>query len=65
MSSLIGTVDHYVRGSSFGDYMERMNILYSLNNIPVENKKNLFITLRDFRRAKVNISGRISCIDRL
>lgn len=45
MSSLIGTVDHYVRGSSFNDYMERMNILYVLNNIPIDNKKNLFVTL--------------------
>lgn len=45
MSSLIGTVDHYVRGSSFNDYMERMNILYVLNNIPNDNKKNLFVTL--------------------
>ncbi|XP_062558564.1 uncharacterized protein LOC134223430 [Armigeres subalbatus] len=45
MSSLIGTVDHYVRGSSFSDYMERMNILFILNNISDSNKKNLFITL--------------------
>ena len=48
MSSLIGTVDHYLRGSSdymVSDYMERMNILYVLNNISDSNKKNLFITL--------------------
>lgn len=45
MTTLIGTVDHYVRGSSFSKYMDRMKILYQLNNIPEAMKKNLFITL--------------------
>lgn len=43
--SLIGTVDHFVPGSSFSKYMERMGILFALNNIPEGTKKNLFITL--------------------
>ncbi|XP_062698443.1 uncharacterized protein K02A2.6-like [Aedes albopictus] len=45
MAALIGTVDHFVKGSSFAKYMERMKILYQLNNIPEATKKNLFITL--------------------
>lgn len=45
MSTMIGSVDHYVRGSSFTSYMKRMNILYQLNNISENNRKNLFIAL--------------------
>lgn len=45
MSSLIGSVDHFVHGSGFSKYMERMNILFALNSIPEGTKKNLFITL--------------------
>lgn len=45
MSSLIGTVDHFVRGSSFAQYMERMDILYQLNNVADNMKKSLFITM--------------------
>ncbi|XP_062536041.1 uncharacterized protein K02A2.6-like isoform X2 [Armigeres subalbatus] len=45
MSAMIGSVDHYVRGSSFASYMKRMNILFQLNNIPENNKKNFFIAL--------------------
>lgn len=45
MSSLIGTVDHFVRESSFAQYMERMDILYQLNNVADNMKKSLFITM--------------------
>ncbi|XP_062714735.1 uncharacterized protein K02A2.6-like isoform X1 [Aedes albopictus] len=45
MSALIGSIDHYVRGSSFASYMKRINILYQLNNVVDNNKKNLFLAL--------------------
>ncbi|XP_053685545.1 uncharacterized protein LOC128735085 [Sabethes cyaneus] len=43
--SLIGSVDHYIRGSSFSSYLERLGFLYQLNNVPEERKRSLFITL--------------------
>lgn len=40
-----GTLDHYVKGTSFTNYMERLEHLSSFNNWTEENKKSVLIAL--------------------
>lgn len=40
-----GTLDHYVKGTSFTNYLERLEHLSSFNNWTEENKKSVLIAL--------------------
>lgn len=42
---MIGSIDHYVVGKSFSNYIERFEILCNLNKVTAETKKSWFISL--------------------
>ncbi|XP_058814709.1 uncharacterized protein LOC131678515 [Topomyia yanbarensis] len=45
MSTFIGSVEPYVPGTSFGNYLERLRYVFNYNNIPEASRKSLFITV--------------------
>lgn len=42
---MIGSIDHYVVGKSFSNYIERFEILCNLNKVTAETKRSWFISL--------------------
>lgn len=42
---MIGSIDHYIVGKSFSNYIERFEILCNLNKVTAETKKSWFISL--------------------
>ncbi|XP_062716386.1 uncharacterized protein K02A2.6-like isoform X1 [Aedes albopictus] len=42
--ALYGTIDPYVPGTSFSNYIEHIEYFFSSNNVPDERKKDLFMT---------------------
>lgn len=42
--ALYGTIDPYIPGTSFSNYIEHIEYFFSSNNVPDERKKDLFMT---------------------
>lgn len=43
--NIVGSIEHYVRGTSFSNYAERLKFIFEYNKVPEESQKSLFITL--------------------
>lgn len=43
--NIVGSIEHYVRGTSFSNYAERLKFIFEYNKVPEDSKKSLFITL--------------------
>ncbi|XP_055545325.1 uncharacterized protein LOC129730199 [Wyeomyia smithii] len=44
-SNIVGSIEPYVPGASFTNYVERLGFVFQYNNVPESSQKALFITL--------------------
>ena len=44
-SNIVGSIEPYVPGTSFANYVDRLGFVFLYNKVPEDSQKALFITL--------------------